>query len=169
MTSSTSPTQSPLPLVAVAVIVVVCVGIAGWLVYAEIQGSGSASPDRAKEDPSTSKATLGVTPRNAPPVPYRFAGTKLQGGVTWYLLEKDGVVHTVGPGTIIDRDYRVDVSGTRGIALIYLPTGERQGLSMNQAAWPPQAGNTATPLILNSPVPSAVNRTTSPALQELAR
>lgn len=78
-------------------------------------------------------------------MPYRFAGTTSQDGVTRYLLVKDGRTLAVSEGMVIDRDYRVDVSGANPIALIHLPTGVRQVVPASQATWPPYTDN-STPV-----------------------
>lgn len=168
MVPNSPPSRRALLVSAGLVLAAACVGVAGWFLYDERREAG-VSPRAAPGSP-TAVSPAGAGREGMPPLPYRYAGTSVQGGTTWYLLEKDGQVLTVGPGTIVDRDYRVDVNEARELALIYLPTGARQLVPMNEAPWPPQAGGSVVvPQVAKSPIPSAVNRTTSPALQELAR
>ena len=153
--------------------VIACaMALLGWIAYEQTREASAparnavpavqALPSGAREGAATS----------LPPMPYRFAGTSLTGDATQFLLEKDSRVFPVTAGMILDRDYRVDTVSEREIALVHLPTGSRQAVSMHLAPWPPQTaapGAASAAPARASALPPAVQRTTSPALIELAR
>lgn len=118
------------------------------------------SKDRATAAQKTAESlkSSDAKAQAAPPMPYRFVGVSNQDGKTRYLLEKDGRTLTVSPGTIIDRDYRLDVTDSQDVALVHLPTGVRQAVPMKQASWPPPTGSPALaePTARNSSLPPGV-------------
>ena len=159
------PAESSLLVPAFAAGVVV---LLGWFLYTQFSESSAPPPHVASSTPSPASASGG---EGAPPMPYRLAGARVQNGATEYLLEEGGRVFAATVGMIVDGKYRVDAAGGSEIALVYLPTGTRQSMSMTQAQWPPRTeaeGVVGTP-VKASRLPPTVSRPNSPALQELAR
>ena len=161
-------TASVLPI---ALIAACGVALLGWFVYDRSTDGSALALQAASEAQLKTTGERNLALPSAPPMPYRFAGTTVQQGELQFLLERDDRVIAVTSGMILDRDYRVDTTSAREIALVYLPSGLRQTVPISQAPWPPPVGEgvaSAKPAA-PSPLPPAVQRTTSPALIELAR
>jgi hypothetical protein len=62
----------------------------------------------------------------APPLPWRYVGRMEEGGQAVVLLASQGKDITVKRGEIIDKTYRVDEIGPRGIVVTFLPLQQQQ-------------------------------------------
>jgi hypothetical protein len=76
---------------------------------------------------------MSAAPAVAPPVPYRFAGKVLNGGVEEILITKGDAVFAVKVGDTLDGTYRVAAIGVERIELIYLPLGTKDRILVSAA------------------------------------
>lgn len=72
-----------------------------------------------------------VSKPEAPPLPFRYIGRYVDGGITRIFLEQENRLHTVRVGDIIDDLYRVERIDTE-VRMIYLPLKEKQSLMIGE-------------------------------------
>jgi hypothetical protein len=80
--------------------------------------------------PKASPAPVAAAPV-APPLPYRFAGTLLNGAELQVLFLKGDRVFPVKVGDTLDGVYRVESIGAESIELLYMPLGTRDRIVMS--------------------------------------
>lgn len=68
-----------------------------------------------------------------PPLPYRYAGMVVQGGVVQLLLARDDRLVPVVQGEHLDGGYRVESVSAEEIVLVYVPLNARQSVPVTSA------------------------------------
>jgi hypothetical protein len=100
-----------------------------------------------------------------PAIPFRFAGTLLEGGVRQILLSRGDTVFSVKVGETLDATYLVESIGEDEVVFVYLPLQSRQRIPIDPtiavaehttSAQPHRSVEAAPPGV---PTPSAVERT----------
>lgn len=69
----------------------------------------------------------------APPLPFRYIGKKLEGGVWQVFLGRDDASYLVQVGNVLESTYRVDKIEPPSLVLTHLPTRQAQTLAIGDA------------------------------------